>query len=292
MACSRVVGRLLLTWVVLAVLGACSLTFDANELQKNSGVPSGTGGVDSGIVGGSGGLSGGGGFPVAGAGGASGGTAGAGGTSGATGGSGGASGGSGGASGGSGGGGSTSGLKPCAVGSDDFNDGTIGSIWNAWGAGQHKEEAGVLKLSPDPIGSAHLGISTIATADLTNCAVSVELVQVLSSADSTDVYILFSPAPPVPADFVSIGWDQGKLHLRGASSAIDLNFDQVAHRWLRIAATQGTTVLETSPDGNSWTQQFAVPTPGSHKLGRVELAAGTWKSQPSVGSAFFDNFNH
>ncbi len=293
---------------------ACLLSFDDSEIDSQNavggntadasvggaaGAAGGSGGGGTGGSSGAGGASGGSSGASGGAGGASGGgglsgSGGSGGTTGGSGGSGGASGGSGGASGGSGGasggtGGST-GLPPCGLGSDDFSDGTIGSLWGIWNTG-HSEQGGVLRITPDAPTAMHSGMTTTTVANLSNCAVSVELVQVLSTLDSTSAYLLLQPEPFKQSDVTFIQWEEGNLYMGKEPVPAIQPYNAVSDRWFRIASSGGTTRMETSPDGKTWTTKHSISTPASYTAGRAELAAGSWKVQPSIGTAIFDNFN-
>ena len=286
---------------------ACLLSFDDSEIDSQNAVGGSTADASvGGAAGAAGGTSGGGTSGSSGAGGASGGsgglsgTGGSGGTTGGSGGSGGATGGSGGTGGATGGSGGTGGATggtggstgppPCGLGSDDFSDGTIGSLWGIWNTG-HSEQGGVLRITPDAPTAMHTGMTTTTVANLSNCAVSVELVQVLSTLDSTSAYLLLQPEPFKQSDVTFIQWEEGNLYMGKEPVPAIQPYNAVSDRWLRIASSGGTTRMETSPDGKIWTTKHSISTPTSYTAGRAELAAGTWKAQPSVGTAIFDNFN-
>jgi hypothetical protein len=97
------------------------------------------------------------------------------------------------------------------------------------------------------------------------------------------------------ADFLRVSVSAGSLFFQqsvaGVRSGERIQFDPVAHRFLRIShdAAVNAIVWETSRDGNAWREGRRVATPFVLDELRVELEAGTNKFEAEPGEAVFDN---
>lgn len=78
----------------------------------------------------------------------------------------------------------------------------------------------------------------------------------------------------------------------GTSNNVTIPYDAVAHAWWRIRETSGTVYWDTSPDSINWTNHRSKAM-GVASLASVTvvLLAGYWGTEPSPGTALFDNMN-
>jgi hypothetical protein len=66
----------------------------------------------------------------------------------------------------------------------------------------------------------------------------------------------------------------------------------VQHKWLRVRGAAGDVYLETSADGQSWTEQNHMTAPSWINDAMVIFGAGTWSvGAANPGTASFDKVN-
>lgn len=69
-------------------------------------------------------------------------------------------------------------------------------------------------------------------------------------------------------------------------------YDPIAHRWVRIRESNGTTYIDFSPDGKTWTNQWSFANVISVTNNFIGLQEGTWQVEGSTTVSIFDNFNY
>jgi hypothetical protein len=179
---------------------------------------------------------------------------------------------------------------------DNFNDNTIDSAkWDPYGTSTEVREVnGRVEIRPAGNDSGnYAGYGSLATYDLTDSRVWIELVQPLRPADEAGVFL---NAKLDASNSLSIGVEQGVLlctvTVAGASTRKQRTpYDAVQHRWLRLRETDAVICWETSADGMAWTTQATHAVPFAVTALELGFGAGTGNSYPWPGVAIFDNFN-
>jgi hypothetical protein len=107
--------------------------------------------------------------------------------------------------------------------------------------------------------------------------------RVFSVADSTDYWEIVKTGANL--DFQE--FDNG-----ANVSVTTVTYNGTTHRWWRIRLNGSTITWDTSPNGIDWTQQKSKTSAGGSLADvRVAFYAGYTGSEPSPGTAVFDNFN-
>lgn len=89
--------------------------------------------------------------------------------------------------------------------------------------------------------------------------------------------------------------ENGTLYARqvdgGPASNVTASFDPVAHRWLQISESGGTTKWETSPDGLTWSTLVSRTTPSWATTVRPVLSAGDPTGAGPAGQVYLTRLN-
>jgi hypothetical protein len=183
---------------------------------------------------------------------------------------------------------------------DNFNDNSTDTTkWIAYGnpaplAERVREVNGRVEIRPASGTSGYTGYVSVATYDLTESRISVELIAPLSTRDpSANTFLV---AKLDASNTVSIGVKEGYLYagtqVAGAYSYYgERPYDPALHRWLRIREADSTTFWEVSADATNWTLLTSRTDPFSLSAVRVEFTVGMFNALASPGVAIFDNFN-
>lgn len=184
---------------------------------------------------------------------------------------------------------------------DDFADGVRAPSWGwafASGGAARAETGGrlVITLADMTAGSSYAGYATNRTYDLTESRVYVEVPVMASTATAAQVYMSAAFNRPGPDDRVQFLQESGTLSARkdiaGTISTLwSAPWDATAHRWWQLRETGGLLYWETSPDGVVWTTRATDGDPTNLAAVRIEIGAGTWRSETSPGTAAFDHVN-
>ena len=149
---------------------------------------------------------------------------------------------------------------------------------------------GRLSLTPT---SSYESIFSINTYDLTGSYALIEIVQAPNIGNGTTELYLELVAGSNKLDMLM---HNNQLVFRetvsGVRSDTQTSFDPTLHRWWRIREASGIIYWETSPNSLSWTVQ-RQKTPGIPSITAlsVSLVAGYYGTEPSPGTAIYDNFN-
>jgi hypothetical protein len=191
-------------------------------------------------------------------------------------------------------------MAKISVLTDNFNDNSIDTTkWIPFGtpaplSERVREVNGRIELTPRSNGTGHYsGVQSSTTYDLTDSSAHVELVQTLRTALSAQTAFLASDSS---SNFVYFNVEGGNLQcwqkVSGTFTRLArVPYDPIAHRWLRMRESAGTTFWETSPDGCTWTVLVSRPAPFSLTAVTINLQVGLDGSVPAPGMAVFDNFN-
>ena len=153
--------------------------------------------------------------------------------------------------------------------------------------------AGRLTISPRAgvTGLKHGGLVSARTFPMMCGSARVELVQatnVASTADTTFAIAVDS------GHWYRMTFENGSLSLgasNGGASTVNISYDPVQHRHLRIRhdCVNDVVLFETSPNGTFWTIRRTTPRAVDLRAAYVELEAGTFQSETTPGQAIFDN---
>ena len=144
-----------------------------------------------------------------------------------------------------------------------------------------------------PVVSAYDQAFSQAQYDLTGSAAYVQLVQTPNLGNGTTEAGLVLEIDSNNSE--QIGYSGGALFMReratGSNSDTTLTFDAVNHKWLRLRESGGTVFWDTSPDGVTWTNRRSKAAGITLTSLTVSLFSGYYGTEPSPGTAIFDNFN-
>lgn len=166
--------------------------------------------------------------------------------------------------------------------------------WAGWDVGCYVSSG---KLTLD-CSTAYYGITSIPSFDFTNSSITFQLLQTPNVGNgTTEAYggIVLSTANfgictegfYWSYDTLSVWRSLGSVEYGTASAT----YDPTKHQWMRITESNGTLRWWTSGDGIGWsvfdTGAAAFPLEGVS----VTLQSGYWGTEPTPGSAVFDNVN-
>ena len=182
---------------------------------------------------------------------------------------------------------------------DNFNDNSLDTVkWVAVGdplpiTDRAREVNGRIEITPrSGEGPRNSGFRSVGSYDLLDSYAHVELVQTprphLQDAD------VFSGR--IDGGTIAFNYQDGYMEcFQDVGTVTTLlykaPYDPVAHRWLRLRETQGTTFWEVSPDGRAWTVLVSKPDPILLTHVYFYLEVGVRSAIPSPGMAIYDNFN-
>jgi len=154
---------------------------------------------------------------------------------------------------------------------DDFADGSIGFVWDAWSdVGASVDETGgdlVLVMDQGTV-DAWAGVTSAARYDLTDAALEVEVVEV------GGVYTLIELDPFGPG-LAQIYVSSGTLVAKVIDTVrAEIPYQAAEHRYWRMRESGGTLFFETSPDRAVWNELHSEPMPFPVEHVRALLAAG------------------
>jgi len=182
---------------------------------------------------------------------------------------------------------------------DDFEDATIDpGLWSV-GSPQNIDIgllSGRLYLAPTPSLTPAWGeVLSVGAYDLTHCAVVVELAAVLThDGDQMTTFGICEGTWENGASFsIRYGMLQSRMFVGSTQTEFDeTTYDPSEHKWLRLREADSTLYFETSPDAQSWTEQYQTTAPAYVTYATIRFAAGTFGvASVDPGRAEFDNLD-
>ncbi|MBW2526730.1 MAG: hypothetical protein JRI23_21280 [Deltaproteobacteria bacterium] len=180
---------------------------------------------------------------------------------------------------------------------DDFDDNSLdATLWTVGGGTgvSITEESQEIFVSLQASAPDYGRIDSASSFALRDCAVWLEAKELLNSQVQAEAFlearaddqnrarIEAAPGNRISFELVVAGLSTGEA---GAT------YDAVEHRWWRIRERAGTIHFDTSPNGTSWTERTAHPTPTYAGAVQMRFGAGYFGSVTSPGRARFDNAN-
>ena len=173
--------------------------------------------------------------------------------------------------------------------SDNFTT-TNTAMWGGYGANPSVASG---RLSITPTGS-YPSLYTNSQYDLTSSYVVMQLVQAPNIGNGSISATLQMKVDNNNSEEIAVEGSNivFREKVSGTSSDTTIPYDSVAHAWWRIREASGTVYWDTSPDSVNWTNR-RNKTMGVSSLTSVNvvLLAGYWGTEPSPGTALFDNLN-
>lgn len=179
---------------------------------------------------------------------------------------------------------------------DNFDDNTINTTLWPGNYGTTAETGGRARLTCDTSFNAYVSASTYTFDSFFLRAFPAAA----NGATSTCYLSTFLASAGQPAGTnvgFSIDTVAGTLSLInwvGFSDAglVTLTYDSTAHAWLRVAASGGTLVWQTSPDGSTWTTRRSTSTPAWLAAATdVKIFFEAHRDAGTTNVAEVDNFN-
>jgi hypothetical protein len=156
------------------------------------------------------------------------------------------------------------------------------------------------RLSTTPNTSFTGNVNSAIAYDLTESSVYVQVPQTTNLGNGhTETFIqLFDTGTNLTSkNSLLIDYLGGNLTMQyrdSAGTSVNLatvTYSATTHAWWRIRAASGTVYWDTSPDGFTWTQQASWAATIPLTSMKVILGSGYTGTEPSPGTALFDNFN-
>jgi hypothetical protein len=169
-----------------------------------------------------------------------------------------------------------------AVIDDSFDDGSTCAPWGGpyenTGA-QLREGRSGLTVTPASIGTSSAGCTSTEALPFRDGGISVEVSSVLTGEGGE--YTQLQIFEEVNA---TIGVVSEKLIVFDADAddtVHSVDYDPVAMRWWRLRPSTATSqvIAETSPDGETWTPEIAMPRAALAPAARINLIAGVGDTQ-------------
>lgn len=152
---------------------------------------------------------------------------------------------------------------------------------------------GRLVLTPN---SSYTGYATTngLSTGLINSAAFVEVVQVTSVGNGTTQTILAVESGSLGARWVYSNGSLSAQYNTGSgysTTVVTLSYVNATHRWWRLSVSGGEVLFDTSTDGSTWTNRATAPVAIDTTTAYTYMMAGYFGTEPSPGTAIFDNFN-
>lgn len=145
-----------------------------------------------------------------------------------------------------------------------------------------------------PATSGYANIVTATTYDLTSSSFAVQLAQRAGPGNGTvDTQLVITlDANNIIKMLIEGPTLYFQVTIAGAGSTPgSVTYSATTHAWWRVREAAGTLFYETSPNGTTWTQQASRATPFTVTAVTASLAAGYYGTEPSPGTAIWDNVN-
>jgi len=186
---------------------------------------------------------------------------------------------------------------------DNFNDDVRNTAkWNQYAspasADRIREVNGRVEIRPaSNSATTRAGYESVATYDLTESEVRIELIQPLRSAAGAQAYLVVKLDSSNQV-LIQVAGDQVECYFVFPDTPTPayvlqrrIPYEPVKHRWLRIRQTGVNLFFEGAPDGEWWTTIIMTGVPFDTTAVTLEFGASTTVALPSPGVAVFDNFN-
>lgn len=143
--------------------------------------------------------------------------------------------------------------------------------------------------------SSYNGTNTFRIYDFVGSSIAIEFVQPPNVGNGTTSAWFGLFGNPDNTDKVDMYWENDNLRFRetvnGVANTTSITYNGTDHRWWRIRESSGAIYWETSPNGSTWTVQRIKTAVNSLSSVRLTIYAGFYGTEPSPGTAIFDNFN-
>lgn len=182
--------------------------------------------------------------------------------------------------------------NPISGAVDNFNDSTIDTgVWTTWGTGTQTESGTTLNHTPTGVSGDYVGITGIATYDLTNKAVTAQILQLPSSATGVQTYLRVDIDPN---NGVIMGYGDGALFIQHQITGTTTNLNSQA--WpagclaLRINFdnAQNRVWFDTYSPATGWTNRYYETLPIATTALRSAIGSGCYQAVASPGTARWD----
>jgi hypothetical protein len=135
--------------------------------------------------------------------------------------------------------------------------------------------------------------------DFTSSYVLVECVQAPNVGTGTiGALMTVGPPPHGSSWMLQIGFYGGNFVVvdnGGSGTSFTTLFSEAwnatNHRWWRMREASGTVYWETSVNGTSWTTKHSASRSGLTEC-QIRIDAGFWGTEPTPGTAIYDNYNN
>ena len=179
---------------------------------------------------------------------------------------------------------------------DDFDDNSFnGELWPG-SYGTYSETGGRARVQCDPDYGA---IVSAATYTFAGSSVFAQLFPPALGGATSSAYVTMSLIHSVEGTEIGTKIDlvTGKIRFQSNidywdDNAVELTYDSVAHSYVRISESGGTTTWSTSPDGSTWTTRRTAATPSwAVSSSTIQLQVETRRNSGTVDFAEIDNVN-
>ena len=182
---------------------------------------------------------------------------------------------------------------------DNFNDNTIGADWgNSYGG--VTESGGRAHV---PCTTAYAGYQTAYSWTLAGASFYVAITGIPAASTATDAYCgVFVNAPDISTSGIRLGFTinpvSGKLSCQSQTgyldpAPVDITYDPVAHKFVRLREDGVNVYWDTSPDGSTWTNRRTLATPAwvTSSIDTCALEMSAHRDAGTSDEATYDLFN-
>ena len=187
---------------------------------------------------------------------------------------------------------------------EDFGPAFTDRRWKATGKSSTATAQvvdGQLVLTPNDGENSDVFYRTSRLFDMTDQAVSVEVVEALAAPSTTGLRLVSATewagfditGDPDPMGDETEPVLAVRFRTEGSTTTLGTTpYVPAQHRWLRIRDDAGTLIWESSPDGQAWNiEGQQTPNPVTMDVMRIELVSDATDTTPMPGQAIFDNVN-
>lgn len=141
-------------------------------------------------------------------------------------------------------------------------------------------------------GVRYNGYLSVSTYNLTGGKAQVKVTQVAGGGSTDTECCLIIDSSNYYAFVVEAGTLYFKKVVSGSASSTTTAYSGSTHLYWRIRHEPSGDLIkwETSSDGSSWTERRSVARDLTITAMKAELSAGTFQSETTPGTAFFDDF--
>ncbi|MET7975741.1 hypothetical protein ABZW44_22400 [Streptomyces mirabilis] len=183
---------------------------------------------------------------------------------------------------------------------DNFNDGVIGPDWgNSYGGANESGGQGRVPC----IAGSYAGYQTAYSWTFAGASIFMKIATVPAASTATEAYCgVMVNAPDIDTSGVRVGFIinsvTGLIRFKSETgyydpASVDITYDPVAHKFVRLREDGTNVYWDTSPDGTTWTNRRTLATPAwiPASIDQCALDMSAHRDAGTTDYAAYDLFN-